>query len=75
MAVEFVVEEGGSDREYHKVHVAGCRDLKDPEPIGEASDWESLLEAAQGMYGADEFDSLRYLKSVCPPCVKGALKG
>ena len=75
MSAQFVIEEGGSDREYHKVHVAGCRDLKDPEPIGEASGWEDLLQVVQGSYGAEEFDSMAYLKRMCPPCVKAALKG
>lgn len=75
MSAQFVVEEGGSDREYHKVHVVGCRDVKDPELVGEASDWESLLGAVRFVYGADEFDSIKYLKSVCPPCVSAALKG
>lgn len=70
---QFVVEEGGNERQYHKVHVAGCRDLKDPNPVGEASDWDGLLEATQRVYG-EEFDSLPYLKSLCPPCVRSALK-
>lgn len=31
----FVIEMDGDSRTYGRVHVAGCRDCKDPEPLGD----------------------------------------
>ena len=35
---KFVIEMDGNSKTYGKVHRAGCRDCKDPEPVGDTFD-------------------------------------
>lgn len=68
----FALEESSEDLfKYHVIHVAGCRDLIDPEPLGQARDYEELLQAADAL--SDEFGSVGFLRAASAPCVHKAL--
>lgn len=73
MSAQLAVEEGGSMAQYHRIHAAGCRDLRDANPVGSASDWEGVYQAVTGMYG-DEYDDVAHVRRLSAPCVAKALR-
>lgn len=67
--MKFAVEQAEGNRKaaYGQVHVAGCKDLKDPEPFTAEPTVESVQEQAEDLMNWDETYNLA-------PCVKKAIK-
>ena len=67
-APQFALEEDDStlDR-YHRIHAAGCRYLRDPEPIGAAENMVELAAAAARI--TSEFDAPADVYAAAAPCV------
>jgi len=62
--MELAIELGGEVPKYGKIHKAGCRDLIDPEPIGECATKAEACKAAMDVTGwmQDQYEFA--------PCVK-----
>lgn len=55
----FAIEESEhSITRYKKIHAAGCRDLRDPEEVGEAGSHEELLALLDGHGGPENMAEL-----------------
>ncbi len=67
----FAVEEA-EGRGYKRVHRAGCRDLKDPEVMGDAATLTELLDLVDG-YGVAA-DDVEELVDELAPCARAGLK-
>jgi len=61
LAVELDQDSAG----YASIHRQGCRDLSDPEPIGEASTHADALALCLEVTGWDDADSCRFA-----PCAR-----
>lgn len=67
-APQFAIEEDDRDMDrYHRIHAAGCRHLRDPEPIGAAENLAELAEAAARI--TSEFDDPADVRAAAAPCV------
>lgn len=68
-ALQFAIEEDDSRglAHYHRIHAAGCRHLRDPNPIGAAEDMTELAEAAARV--TSEFDDPADVRAAAAPCV------
>jgi hypothetical protein len=74
MEKQFALEEDDRDMSrYHRIHAAGCKHLRDPNPIGEASTLQELLGVAA--QATSEFESLEDVRAASAPCVAHLLKG
>lgn len=68
-ALQFALEEDDSRglAHYHRIHAAGCRHLRDPNPIGASENWTELVEAAARL--TSEFDDPADVYAAAAPCV------
>lgn len=67
-APQFALEEDDRDpARYHRIHTAGCRHLRDPEPIGPAEDFTELVAAAARV--TSEFGGPDDVRAAIAPCV------
>ena len=69
--MQFAIEESDRTAGYKKVHVAGCRDLEDPENFTSEPTLEALFEATEGYDVALDIDEL---KAYLAPCAAKAIK-
>lgn len=65
--IRFAVEEDDTGRGYKKVHAAGCRDLRDPEPFVSSPTLAAVFEATSGL---DVADGAEDLVTWLAPCAK-----
>lgn len=73
-APQFALEEDDRDMSrYHRIHAAGCRHLRDPEPVGGAENFTELAAAAARI--TSEFDDVADVRAAVAPCVARALRG
>ena len=69
---QFALEEDDRDMDrYHRIHAAGCRHLRDPNPLGPAATFDELAQAAARM--TSEFDDPADMHAAVAPCVARAL--
>ena len=67
---KFVIEMDGNSKTYGKVHRAGCRNCKDPEPVG-----DNIREIVECWPWPEELeDDPRWVASLLMPCAKGLLR-
>lgn len=73
-APQFVLEEDDSRGldQYHRIHAAGCLHLRDPNPIGTASTFDELADAAARI--TSEFDDPADVRAAAAPCVAHVLR-
>ena len=67
---KFVIEMGGDSPTYGKVHREGCRDCKDPEPVGDS--WSEVVE--NWPWPEDLEDDRRWVINAFMPCAKELLR-
>lgn len=72
MASFSIEEDDTKPAAYKKIHVSGCRDLRDPEVVGSADYRTDLLDLLDG-YGSAE--SLDDLDAYLAPCARAQLRG
>ena len=71
-APQFALEEDDRDMaRYHRIHAAGCRHLRDPNPLGPAATFDELAQAAARV--TSEFDDPADMHAAAAPCVAKAL--
>ena len=66
---KFVIETDGDSPTYGKVHRAGCRNCKDPYPMGDTFD-----EIVENWPWPEERDYEGWIADSCMPCAKGLLR-
>lgn len=72
-ALQFALEEDDSSLDrYHRIHAAGCLHLRDPNPIGAASTFDELANAAAML--TSEFDDPADVRAAAAPCVARVLR-
>lgn len=72
-APQFALEEDDrSIDRYHRIHAAGCLHLRDPNPIGTASTFDELANAAAML--TSEFDDPADVRAAAAPCVAHVLR-
>ena len=66
---KFVIEMDGDSPTYGKVHRKGCRNCKDPYPVGDTFD-----EIVENWLWPEERDYEGWIADSCMPCAKGLLR-
>ena len=66
---KFVIEMDGDSPSYGKVHHAGCRDCKDPEPVG-----DTFEEVMENWPLPEEEPDEDWVKCHIMPCAKELLR-
>lgn len=65
MSTQFAIEESSLSSGYKRVHKAGCRDLRDPEPVNSEPTPDALLDALDGYEVAATLEQLRPMIAPC----------
>lgn len=68
----FVVEEA-EGRGYKKIHKEGCRDVRDPEILGQASELEQLFLLCE-QYGYGDATNIDEMLDMMCPCAKESIR-
>lgn len=76
VAVDLVIEMDDSDiSKYGVIHRAGCRDARDPEPLGSATTRVEAGELANAITSWDDNANEPYLWQIAPCAAKGLVAG
>jgi len=76
--MELVIEMDDSvSAKYATIHRKGCRDVRDPESLGEVTTYTGLADAIYEHIGWSEYapgartdEDIAALQNTCKPCVK-----